>query len=77
MRQSLYKARWPYTFADLFGKDRDGMVGRYKAAMAWLESSGRMEHFVNAYLNDMGNRGELVFVLSQRDTALLLKLALQ
>ena len=31
----------------------------------------------NAYLNDLGERGELVFVLSQRDTALLLKLVLQ
>jgi hypothetical protein len=51
------------------------MVGRYKRAIAWLESSGRNEHFVNAYLNDLGDRGELVFVLSQRDTALLLKLA--
>ena len=76
MNQGLHKARWPYSFADLFGEDRDGMVGRCKAAMAWLESNGRMGHFVNAYLNDMGNRGELVFVLSDRNTALMLKLAL-
>lgn len=52
------------------------MVGRYKRAMAWLESSGRRGHFVNAYLNDLGDRGELVFVLSDRNSALLLKLAL-
>jgi len=75
LNPELHKARWPYSHADLFGEDRDGMVGRYKRAIAWLESSGRNEHFVNAYLNDLGDRGELVFVLSQRDTALLLKLA--
>lgn len=52
------------------------MTGRYKRAMAWLEGNGRINHFVMAYLNDLGERGELVFVLSQRDTALMLKLAL-
>ena len=44
-----------------------------EAALIWLKANGREEHLVNYY----DNFGELVLVLSDRDTAILLKLAIQ
>lgn len=43
-----------------------------KAAIAWLKANGREDNLVNC----CDNFGALVLVLSDRDTALMLKLAL-
>ncbi|WP_343545710.1 hypothetical protein [Sphingomonas paucimobilis] len=73
--QRLFKCRI------LYGYDREagGLANAYAyatvrlAAEAWLNENNREDHLVNVYDNQ--ERG-LLFVLSDRDTALMLKLAL-
>ena len=50
------------------------MVGIFQ----WLDENGRRAHFINYYDNtdDEAGLGEIVVVLNDRDTAIMLKLAL-
>lgn len=50
-----------------------GVVARVTNATDWLIQHNRYHHFVNWY----DNRDAVVFVLTNRDTALKLKLSLQ
>lgn len=67
MTQQLYKAVF---------KRRPAKRGWRNHFTDWLEANGRLDHLVNIYSNDGPIRYEMVVVLSDRNTALMLKLAL-
>ncbi|MCI1142156.1 hypothetical protein MOP88_07355 [Sphingomonas sp. WKB10] len=48
-----------------------------KTAMKWLEDNQRTHDFLMAYNNSTADKCEVVVKLRDRDTALMLKLALQ
>lgn len=92
MSEQLYKAIIGYKAARIgdmgFGGPFDARMARLLNSEAslkrmgdvleWLAVNERNDHYVNIYDNtddDVG-RGQLVVVLSDRDTALMLKLAL-
>lgn len=66
MTQQLYKA--------VFAANTRGKAWRIRNdAMVWLDDNSRKNHYVQHYHNDE----HVVFVLSDRDTALMLKMAIQ
>lgn len=78
MSEPLYKAIFHYSVGDLMSRDGRS-VGLLKRIEQWLDEHGRRHHYVMAYLNDDPDdqdAGELVVVLNDRDTALMLKLSM-
>lgn len=73
----LYKAVFHYSVGDLLSRDGRS-VGLFQRIQAWLHEQGRGHHYVMSYLNDTLDldAAQLVVVLNDRDTAVLLKLAL-
>lgn len=75
MANRLYKARWPYRDADLLSDDPGNMCGLRQRAIQWLNDNNREAHLISVYLNSRSDHGELVMVLNNPNTALMLKLA--
>ena len=78
----LHKAVFRYRYEDdpssSNGPDVDAAILLAGRVENWLRDNGRKVHFLNAYMNVSENgRGELVVVLNDPDTALLLKLAVE
>lgn len=75
--EPLFKAVIRYRHPDLFSGNIEA-VDIHTRLVEWLADNGRANHYVNAYLNctPCGDSGELVVVLTDRNTAIMLKLAL-
>ncbi|MEC3910079.1 hypothetical protein U5A82_06195 [Sphingobium sp. CR2-8] len=88
----LHKVRLKYpavawsdmAFAQQIGKSQarylnsDAALQKLAEIYDWLEQSDRKTHYVNVYDNtdDDTGHGELIVVLNDRNTALMMKLAL-
>lgn len=68
-KPDLYKAIWQIKAIDGGNLNQVHMI---RKVMNYLHDNGLIQHFVKIYDND----NELVVVLTDRDTALLLKLAM-
>lgn len=74
----LCKVVLRYTFeADDEAQGIKEAVALYKRAMAWLTDNEKLDHYCYRYINDpeRDNSGHIVVVLNNRDTAVMLKLA--
>jgi hypothetical protein len=79
MTQQLYKAE----FHIQVERENDPPLECYHAfkligdVRAWCKERGLERHLINAYMNPMvGNMASVVVVLDDRDTAVMVKLAL-
>lgn len=74
MSEPLFKVRVRYPFdPNDRGRNWDNAVELVDRASVWLFENNRMNHHVNVYDNDAEG---LTFVVDNRTTAILLKLAL-
>lgn len=69
MTQQLYKAVWQVAAID---NGNPNQLRVLRQAFEFLNDNGLIDHYVNCYDND----DNFVIVLSDRDTALMLKLAI-
>ncbi|WP_156167028.1 hypothetical protein [Sphingomonas sp. Ag1] len=68
MNEQLFKAE--------FTARQDRRGGWRRHIIEWLEENNRIQHLVSIYLNGNVLAPDVVVVLNDRNTALLLKLAL-
>lgn len=78
MKEQLFKAVWHFSVSEYLAGDPRGINRIGTRASAWLAENERKHHYVNSYVNDAPHSDmlEWVVVLNDRDTAIMLKLAL-
>jgi hypothetical protein len=76
LNNTLFKARWTFRQSDVLKTTRHD--GFEQSVAEWLRENDRQDAYVNSYMNTDTNADvtEYVVVLTDRDTALMLKLAL-